>query len=501
VICGYSGVRLVTARDADLRPALDYRFEKRGSSEISEWLRVSPLVARQEGAVANRFSLLFTMGLAMLCACAGIALAQTTDPAQGEDLVAPVSSLEEGEVIPNRYIVVLDKDVASPATVARDLAGQLDFETTYVYDDALEGFAAEIPSQSLSALRSDPRVEFVAKDRVVEAFDQTLPTGIERVDADVSSTAAGNGSGEVDADIAILDSGIYKTHSDLNIAGGYNCVGRNQEAWSDGNGHGTHVAGTAAAKDDSIGVVGVAPGARLWAVKVLKKDGSGSISSAICGIDWVTGKNTDGVTNNDIEVANISLGATVSGHDNGGCGWTRDRAVRKMHQAICNSVAAGVTYTVAAGNERQKFAQDIPAAFNQVLTVTAMADFNGEPGGGAPHTCRRDVDDTFANFSNYTTPTSPDANHTIAAPGVCIESTWKGGGYETISGTSMASPHVAGTAVLCIAAGDCSGTPANIIDKLRSDAGAQPTSYGFIGDPNDPYDSRYYGYLEYAGGY
>jgi len=448
------------------------------------------------------------MGLATLFACAGVALAQTTepDPGQGEELVAPASSLEEGQVIPNHYIVVLGKNVASPASVARDLSGQLDFETTYVYDDALNGFAAEVPSQSLSALRSDPRVEFVAKDRVVEAFAQTLPTGIDRVDADVSSTAAGDGSGTaVDADIAILDSGIYKTHSDLNIAGGYNCVSRDEEAWSDGYGHGTHVAGTAAATDDSIGVVGVAPGARLWAVKVLDNSGSGSISSAICGIDWVTGKDTDGDGTSDIEVANMSLGATVSGHDNGGCGWTRDHAVRKMHRAICNSVAAGVTYTVAAGNERQNFAKDIPAAFDQVLTVTAMADFDGDPGGGAPRTCRKDVDDTFANFSNYAG--SNDEDHTIAAPGVCIESTWKGGGYETISGTSMASPHVAGTAALCIANGPCSsGDPQGTLDRLRADAENKSDLtatfyYGFFGDPNDPVDStRYYGYLEYAGG-
>src|SRR5215218_3183630 len=226
------------------------------------------------------------MGLAMLFACAGVALAQTTepDPAQGEELVAPASSLDAGEVIPNRYIVVLDEDVASPASVARDLAGQLDFETTYVYDDALEGFAAEIPAGDLAAMRSDPRVEFVAKDRVLKATEQKRPKGIRRVDAEKSSTAAGDGNGKVNADIAILDSGIYKRHRDLNISGGHNfsgghnCVGSDQKAWSDGDGHGTHVAGTAAAKDNSIGIIGVAPGARLWAVRVLNNSGTGSFS-------------------------------------------------------------------------------------------------------------------------------------------------------------------------------------------------------------------------------
>src|SRR5215217_5144003 len=223
--------------------------------------------AGKGASVANRLGSFFAMGIAMLLACAGVALAQPTesDPGQGEDLMAPASSLDAGEVIPNRYIVVLDEDVASPASVARDLAGQLDFETTYVYDDALEGFAAKIPAGDLSALRSNPRVEFVAKDRVLEATEQKRPKGIRRVDADKSSTVAGDGSGRVNADIAILDSGIYKRHRDLNISGGYNCVGEDKTAWSDGvYGHGTHVAGTAAAKDNSIGVVGVAPGARLW---------------------------------------------------------------------------------------------------------------------------------------------------------------------------------------------------------------------------------------------
>src|SRR4029450_11312311 len=114
-----------------------------------------------------------------------------------------------------------------------------------------------------------------------------------------------------------------------------------------------------------------------------------------------------------------------------------------------------------------------------------VADFNGREGGGAAATCRADVDDTAADFSNYATPGSLAAGHTIAAPGVCIYSTWKGGGYNTISGTSMASPHVAGTAALCIETGPCTG-PASVITQLRSDAAAQDASYGFLGDPNNP---------------
>jgi len=430
----------------------------------------------------RRFGLLLTVLAATLLACAGMVLAQTTEPeseqtSEGEELVADTSSLDAGDIIPDRYIVVLKNGAGQstarsngqdPEEMASEVAQEQGLEVIDTYENALEGFAAEIPEERVDEVHADPRVEFVTQDRVVKATAQTLPTGVDRVEADQSSTKAGNGSGAVDADVAIIDTGIYEKHSDLKISGGYNCTGSNTEAYSDGNGHGTHVAGTAAAKDNTEGVVGVAPGARLWAVKVLDNTGSGSFSSVICGIDWVTGKA------GTIEVANMSLGG--GGSDDRNCGNTNNDA---LHKAICKSVDAGVFYTVAAGNRGEDFLNFVPAAYDEVLTVTAMADFDGKSGNNGISSCWPDQDDTSADFSNYTTG-SRDADHTIAAPGVCIRSTWKGskkkkkGAYKTISGTSMASPHVTGTAALCIASGDCTANnPPGTMTKLRTDSGVR----------------------------
>jgi subtilisin family serine protease len=397
-------------------------------------------------------------------------------------LAAPVAGAGSGAV--GRYIVVL-RDGADSAAIASEHAARHGASVSHVYRAALRGYAATIPEARLAAVRSDPRVAFVSVDAEVHAVDQTLPTGVERIEAD-HSTKFGAG---VNVGVAIIDTGIDIDHPDLNVVGGKNCV-QGRPTYDDGNGHGTHVAGTVAAKNNGIGAVGVAPGAPLYAVRVLNNAGSGTWSSVICGIDWVTAN----AASKGIKVANMSLGG--SGSD-GGC------SSEALHQAICNSVAAGVTYVVAAGNSNTDFKGFVPAAYDEVLTVTAMADFDGQPDGGATPTCRTDVDETAADFSNFTaTDNTADQAHTIAAPGVCILSTWKGGGYNTISGTSMASPHIAGTAALCLSTIKCSGmTPAQVRTQLRDDAAAQPASYGFIDDPNSPNGNRYYGDLVYAGGY
>ena len=285
------------------------------------------------------------------------------------------------------------------------------------------------------------------------------------------------------------------------MAGGVNCS--SDKTFDDLNRHGTHVAGIMGALNNSIGVVGVAPGARLWAVRVCNKNGSCSMSSVLCGIDWATSTRSDSDRTNYISVANMSLGA--KGQDDGNCGKTNKDAV---HLAICNSAAAGVVYVVSAGNSATDLQDAIPAGYDEVLTVTAMTDTDGQPGGlGATKSfCPsvQSLDDMAASFSNFATLSSDQA-HTIAAPGVCIFSTVPSGGYAIDSGTSMASPHVAGTVALCIASRTCGGmTPAQIIQKIVIDAAdhtnAQP-GYGFVGDPLHPIPDKYYGYLIRAGSY
>jgi subtilisin family serine protease len=344
------------------------------------------------------------------------------------------------------YIVVLNDRAGDPANAAAAQSARYGLEVGHVYRAALKGYSAVMTAADAQALRADPRVASITPDRPVHIDQQTLPTGIDRIDGELSSTVSGNGSGSVDVDVAVIDTGIDLTHPELNVVGGINCSTGN--SYADGNGHGSHVAGTIAARDNDIGVVGVAPGARLWAVRVLNNRGSGSFADVICGIDWVTAHAST------IEVANMSLSG--SGSDST-CGSNVD----PMHEAICRSVAAGVTYAVAAGNQHVDAATRVPAAYDEVMTISALADFDGRPGGRAAPTCRADEDDTFANFSDF------GADIDLIAPGVCILSTWKGGGYNTISGTSMATPHAAGAAALYKSTHP-SATPAQVKSALQA---------------------------------
>ena len=402
----------------------------------------------------------------------------------GASLAAVVPARADGRV--GRYIVVLNPGAGDPGSVAAEHANEHSAVVTHLYRYALRGYAAAIPDARLDDVKSDPRVAYVSEDGTVEASHhrsghgggppqpspsptpttspspsptptepastQSLPTGINRIDGELSSATSGDGSGMVEVDVAVIDTGIDLDHPDLNVhsAGGKNCT--TSSGFDDANGHGTHVAGTIGALDNTSGVVGVAPGARVWPVRVLDRRGSGSWSWVICGIDWVT-EHKD-----SIEVANMSLGGSGSEPSDPDFDCVTGNA---LHDAICRSVTAGVTYAVAAGNESTNAATRVPASFNEVITVSALADFNGLPDGGGSPTCRSDVDDTFADFSNF------GADVDLIAPGVCINSTWMGGGYKSISGTSMAAPHVAGAAALYSAANP-GATPQQVQAALQA---------------------------------
>jgi hypothetical protein len=318
----------------------------------------------------------------------------------------------------------------------------------------------------IAAIEHDPAVVAVVPDSPVELMAQSVPTGVTRIGTLDSPVAVIDGTDErVDVDVAIIDTGIQADHPDLNVVGGYDCSTSNPAAWPDDHGHGTHVAGIVGALDNTIGVVGVAPGARLWSVKVFKRDSAGKavskISWIVCGIDWITAqRDPDDPSRPLIEVANMSL--RDAGGDDGNCGYTNNDI---EHQAICRSVASGTTYFAAAGNDGTSTTGWRPSSYDEVITVSALADYDGLPGGLASATCTSfgvlDVDDALARFSNY----GKDVD--LIAPGVCIRSTWRGSTYLTISGTSMATPTAAGAGALYIAAHP-GASPAEVRLALRA---------------------------------
>ncbi len=424
--------------------------------------------------------------VAMLALLAAVALSLVT--------LAPAQASDQA---PGHYIVVLKDSVADPGAVAREHSRSYGATVGFVYRHVLRGYAATVPAGRLDQVRGDPRVAFVSQDRPVQAVGkpgggssapQAMPTGVDRIDADQAQPFAAGLTGPA---VAVIDTGSGP-HTDLNVVGGKNCS--TGTSYNDGNGHGTHVAGTIGAKNDALGVVGVAPGVPIYSVRVLDNRGSGSWSSVICGIDWVRGN----AATTGIAVASMSLGG--AGSDSPSDANCNNPANDALHTAICTSVAAGTTYVVAAGNDAKDLAGFVPAAYDEVLTVTAMSDSDGKPGalGGAPACRTSEGYDVPASFSNWAVEAADQA-HTIAAPGVCINSTWKGGGFKTISGTSMATPHVSGTAVLCIDAGQCGSSPAQVKAKLLADAAAQPPAYGFAASPSSP--GKYFGYLAYAGAF
>jgi subtilisin len=370
-------------------------------------------------------------------------IANTSAHKTRSDLLSGIGSNK----IPNQYIVVLKQSAPDrPESVALD-AKNKGAQILHIYNYAIRGFAIKVPNESvLEAIKRNPNVNYLEQDLTVQAFSQSLPKGINRIDADLSPTSSGDGSGSVNVDIAILDTGIDLSHPDLNIYRKKTFVSGTLSA-NDDNGHGTHVAGIAAAKDNAIGVVGVAPNARLWALKVLDSHGSGSISTIIAGIDYVTQHASE------IDVVNMSFGCECSSSS--------------LDTAINNSVAKGVTYVAAAGNSHKDASTFSPANNPNVISVSAISDSDGKCGGLGSATSYGN-DDSFATFSNYGSTVD------ISAPGVNILSTYKGSSYTKLSGTSMASPHAAGAAAL-YKAFHGSASPADIRDQLRS-LGSKPST-------------------------
>ena len=358
-----------------------------------------------------------------------------------------------GSVIPGHYVVALRDSVAHPGDVARAQTARQGGKLGFVYSHALKGYSAELTKGAVEALRRDPRVRYVTPDRRIEADAQTIPSGVERVHAPENPVADIDGEDDqrVNADVAVIDTDSV-SNSDLNVYKRTDCsdlYGTHPGECIDGSGpvgpgHGTHVAGIIGALDNEIGVVGVAPGVRIWSVKVFE-GGQANESWIVAGVDWVTAHASE------IEVANMSLGCAcslpavedaISGYEEGG-------------EHVPGSVDEGVVYTVSAGNSNVDAKYQSPAKNPDVITVSALADYDGKLGGEAePLTaeeCEAEEegthtwwgrDDVLAYFSNYGEEVD------VAAPGVCIYSTWNGGGYEYESGTSMAAPHVAGAAAI-----------------------------------------------------
>jgi len=240
------------------------------------------------------------------------------------------------------HVVVL-RHGADPASGTKRLEDAAGFAAVRTYGAALKGFAAPLSDRQASQLRQDAEVAAVVPDIAFRAdalgpvaAREIVPPGIRRVRAatPTQASAAANGA------VAVLDTGLDLAHQDLNAVSGVNCIRPGTSAQDD-NGHGTHVAGTLAGRNTGSGVVGVAPGTKLYAVKVLDLRAAGSLSSILCGVDWVV-KNAAAL---GIGVVNMSVAST--GRDDGACG-ALDGDV--LHAAICRSVGARVLYVASAGN-------------------------------------------------------------------------------------------------------------------------------------------------------
>ncbi len=320
----------------------------------------------------------------------------------------------------------LNRDILA---AVQALERALGFRADHVYSAALRGFAARLTDQQIDLLKRHPWVAYIERDGIMRTKAQEIPWGVDRIEADLSSTHAGDGQGAIsNIAVYIIDSGIDSGQGDVNVGAHVKLLPFPDFLNTDCNGHGTHVAGTASAMDNDLDVVGVAPGVALAGIKVLSCLGTGPTSAVIKGVDLVTAYGPKP------GVVNMSLGGAAS---------------EALDAAVTNSVNAGFFYAVAAGNESTDACNGSPARLGPIdglMTVAATDTNEQEPG--------------FSNYGNCVD---------IWAPGVNILSTKIGGGTQVLSGTSMASPHVAGAAALYLSSNPIA-TPAQIEKAIKDNA-------------------------------
>lgn len=389
----------------------------------------------------------------------------------GAALPGSAAQPEEAKEESSTVIITLQEHVESPRDVAEEMTKSCDCTIDHVYESALKGFSVKGNTSSLTSfLHSDNKVDGVfmnrkykahvgfpetvdsgEEEKFVQLEEERVPNDVERINADTLKNRTGEG-----VNVAVIDSGIERDHPDLkeNIKGGRSMVTDDPSNWTDEFGHGTHVAGTVAAPRNGEGVVGVAPDANLYAVRVLTQE-RGGMDEIIAGVDWVGSSDSP-----DIDVANMSLGGPAFFGE------------EPMHEAIKGATNNGVTFTVSAGNSSADAEDYVPAKFDEVITVAAMADSDGKPGGKGPKLDLGDkaepmADDSFASFSNY------GSTLDIIAPGVKVLSSWAGKKYKEISGTSMSSPMVAGTAAVLVGENE-DLSPREVQNRLVNTAAPAP---------------------------
>lgn len=374
----------------------------------------------------KRFPLLPVLALLLFAACSE----QPSGPApeHGGQLGKVVSVDPSGSDfdLKDRYIVVFKESVGNVDQLVDAMTRGNGSTVHYRYRHTIRGFAATIPPQALEGLRRNPNIASITPDGLMYAVGTQSPVpswGLDRIDQTTPSlnnsyTYPNDGSGVT---VYILDTGILYGHQEFGgrASFGFDAFGGNG---SDLNGHGTHVAGTVGGVN-----VGVAKNVNLISVRVLDRRGSGTTSGVIAGVDWVTGHNSG------TAVANMSLGGGY---------------YQPLNDAVADAVDDGVTFCVAAGNESTLASTKSPASEPSAITVGATAS-----------------GDIWASYSNSGSLVD------ILAPGTGIYSAWKSSAtsYNTISGTSMATPHVAGVAALYLSANPGSA-PTTVRNALVNNA-------------------------------